>query len=72
MRLAPSATCRLSIVLGGSLLLAIVLAIAPGMPKPGDFLVSLLVIVFGFFFVTGSRREHITGLIGSSSNPISG
>ena len=31
---------------------------------------SLLVIVFGFFFVTVSSR--ITGLIGSSSNPISG
>ena len=60
----------MSIVLGGSLLLAIVLAIAPGMPTQGNFLVSLLVIVFGFFFVTVSSR--ITGLIGSSSNPISG
>ena len=60
----------MSIVIGGSLLLAIVLAIAPGMPTQGNFLVSLLVIVFGFFFVTVSSR--ITGLIGSSSNPISG
>ena len=60
----------LSIVLGGSFVLAIVLAIAPGMPTQGNFLVSLLVIVFGFFFVTVSSR--ITGLIGSSSNPISG
>jgi putative OPT family oligopeptide transporter len=60
----------MSIVLGGSLLLAIVLAVAPGMPTQGNFLVSLLVIVFGFFFVTVSSR--ITGLIGSSSNPISG
>jgi putative OPT family oligopeptide transporter len=33
-------------------------------------LVSLLIIVFGFFFATVSSR--ITGLIGSSSNPISG
>jgi putative OPT family oligopeptide transporter len=32
--------------------------------------VSILVIVFGFFFVTVSSR--ITGLIGNSSNPISG
>src|SRR6476660_552738 len=60
----------LSIVLGGSLLLAIFLAVAPRMPTQGNFLVSLLVIIFGFFFVTVSSR--ITGLIGSSSNPISG
>ncbi len=40
------------------------------MPTQGNFLVSLLIIVFGFFFVTVSSR--ITGLIGSSSNPISG
>ena len=60
----------LGIVVGGSLLLAIFLAVMPGMPTQGNFLVSLLVIVFGFFFVTVSSR--ITGLIGSSSNPISG
>jgi putative OPT family oligopeptide transporter len=60
----------LSIVAGGSLALAAFLAIAPGMPTQGNFLVSLLIIVFGFFFVTVSSR--ITGLIGSSSNPISG
>ncbi len=60
----------LSIVLGGSFLLAIFLALAPRMPSQGNFLVSVLVIVFGFFFVTVSSR--ITGLIGSSSNPISG
>jgi putative OPT family oligopeptide transporter len=60
----------LSIVIGGSVMLALFLAVAPGMPTQGNFLVSLLVIVFGFFFVTVSSR--ITGLIGSSSNPISG
>src|SRR6185436_4990667 len=60
----------LAVVAGGSLALAAFLAIAPGMPTQGNFLVSLLVIVFGFFFVTVSSR--ITGLIGSSSNPISG
>jgi len=60
----------LSVVAGGSLALAAFLAIAPGMPTQGNFLVSLLIIVFGFFFVTVSSR--ITGLIGSSSNPISG
>lgn len=58
------------IVLGGSLLLAIFLAVAPKMPTQGNFLAALLLLVFGFFFVTVSSR--ITGLIGSSSNPISG
>jgi putative OPT family oligopeptide transporter len=60
----------LVVVAGGSLALAAFLAIAPRMPTQGNFLVSLLIIVFGFFFVTVSSR--ITGLIGSSSNPISG
>ena len=59
-----------SIVLAGSLLLAIFLAVAPRMPTQGNPLVAVLIIVFGFFFVTVSSR--ITGLIGSSSNPISG
>jgi len=57
-------------VLVGSLLLAVFLAVAPRMPLQGNFLASLLIIVFGFLFVTVSSR--ITGLIGTSSNPISG
>jgi putative OPT family oligopeptide transporter len=57
-------------VLGGSLLLAIFLAVAPKMPTQGNFLAAVLVIIFGFLFVTVSSR--ITGLIGTSSNPISG
>jgi putative OPT family oligopeptide transporter len=57
-------------VLGGSLLLAIFLAVMPKMPTQGNFLAAILVIVFGFLFVTVSSR--ITGLIGTSSNPISG
>src|SRR5207244_559911 len=57
-------------VLGGSLLLAIFLTVAPKMPMQGNFLAAILVIVFGFLFVTVSSR--ITGLIGTSSNPISG
>ena len=40
------------------------------MPTQGNVLASVLIVVFGFFFVTVSSR--ITGLIGSSSNPISG
>ena len=48
-------------------LLALFLAVAPGLPTQGNFLASILVVVFGFFFVTVSSR--IVGLIGSSSNP---
>jgi putative OPT family oligopeptide transporter len=60
-------------VIAGSLGLVVVLVALPFIP--GDSLVNkifvaLLVIVFGFIFVTVSSR--IVGLIGSSSNPISG
>ena len=58
------------LVLAGSLLLAVFLAVAPKMPTQGNFIASILIIVFGFLFVTVSSR--ITGLIGTSSNPISG
>ena len=60
----------LTVVLGGTLLLALFLAVAPRMPTQGNILASVLVVVFGFFFVTVSSR--IVGLIGSSSNPVSG
>ncbi len=60
----------LTVVLGGTVLLALFLAVAPRMPTQGNFVASILVVVFGFFFVTVSSR--IVGLIGSSSNPISG
>src|SRR5215813_7120754 len=58
------------VVLGGSILLAVLLAIVPNMPTQGNFLAAILTIIFGVFFVTVSSR--ITGLIGTSSNPISG
>ncbi len=60
----------MTIVLAGSLALAIFLAVMPGLPTQGNILVSILIVLFGFFFATVSSR--ITGLIGSSSNPISG
>jgi len=60
----------MTVVLGGSLLLAIFLMVTPGLPTQGNVLASILIILFGFFFATVSSR--ITGLIGSSSNPISG
>ena len=58
------------VVVGGSLLLALFLAVAPRMPTQGNVVAAVLVVIFGFFFVTVSSR--ITGLIGASSNPISG
>jgi putative OPT family oligopeptide transporter len=57
-------------VLGGSLALAVFMAVSPGLPTQGNFLAAVLILIFGFFFVTVSSR--ITGLIGSSSNPVSG
>ncbi len=59
-------------VLFGSLALILIVALLPQIPGtfPGSLLMGLLVIVFGFFFVTVSSR--IVGIIGSSSNPISG
>jgi putative OPT family oligopeptide transporter len=39
-------------VLVGSLLLAVFIALAPKMPFQGNFLAALLVIIFGFLFVT--------------------
>jgi putative OPT family oligopeptide transporter len=60
----------LSVVLIGTVLLAIFLVIAPKLPTQGNILAAVLTIVFGFFFVTVSSR--IAGLIGTSSNPISG
>ena len=58
------------VVLGGSLLLAVFLVVTPGLPTYGNVLAAVLMLLFGFFFSTVSSR--ITGLIGSSSNPISG
>jgi putative OPT family oligopeptide transporter len=60
----------LALVLAGSLALAIFLVVVPGLPTWGKPLAAILTIVFGFFFVSVSSR--ITGLIGNSSNPISG
>ncbi len=55
-------------VLVGSVILVILMAIIPSIPT--NILSSIMIVVFGFFFVTVSSR--IVGLIGSSSNPISG
>ncbi|MFM7079800.1 MAG: OPT family oligopeptide transporter [Bacteroidota bacterium] len=60
-------------VIIGSIGLILMLALLPQIPGDtiiGKLLLGVLVIVFGFFFVTVSSR--IVGIIGSSSNPISG
>ncbi len=61
------------IVVIGSVALTALMVILPQIP--GDsiltkLLIAILVIVFGFFFVTVASR--IVGLIGSSSSPVSG
>lgn len=60
-------------VIIGSIGLVALMALLPQIP--GDsilnkLLIGVLVVIFGFFFVTVSSR--IVGIIGSSSNPISG
>ncbi|MBI3939249.1 MAG: oligopeptide transporter, OPT family [Acidobacteria bacterium] len=72
---APARTDRdipITYVLAGSLALALLISVLPQIPGtfPGSLLMSLLIVIFGFFFVTVSSR--IVGIIGSSSNPISG
>jgi OPT family oligopeptide transporter len=62
----------ITFVLGGCVVLVAIMAFLPFVPGsgPGKLLLGVLVVVFGFFFVTVASR--IVGLIGSSSNPISG
>lgn len=55
-------------VLGGSLLLIVLMTLLPNVPT--NLLSAVLIIIFGFFFVTVASR--IVGLIGSSSSPVSG
>jgi putative OPT family oligopeptide transporter len=73
---APRRTQRdlpLSLVAWGAVGLVVIVAALPFIPGEnvlGRLLLGVLMVVFGFFFVTVSSR--IVGLIGSSSNPISG
>jgi putative OPT family oligopeptide transporter len=63
-----------TIIFGGSLVMILIvwallgLRINPGVS--GNLIASILVVIFGFLFVTVSAR--IVGLIGASANPISG
>jgi len=65
------------VVLGSIALVACIFCFLQFKPVPGAYVgwmanlaASLLIVVFGFLFVTVSSR--IVGLIGSSANPISG
>ena len=55
-------------VIGGSIVAAIGMWLWPGVPV--NLLGAALIVLFAFFFVTVSSR--IVGLVGSTSNPISG
>ena len=81
---APSSAIRtahdlpMSVVLGGSVLLVVLLvAFLQFHPVPGaqvglfaNVAAAVLVVVFGFLFVTVSAR--IVGIVGSSASPVSG
>lgn len=57
----------------GSLALILLMAVLPSIPGDSIFsklMIGVLVVIFGFFFVTVASR--IVGIIGSSNSPISG
>lgn len=60
------------VIVGSIVLIALVtvLPIIPGDSVWQKLLIGVLVVIFGFFFVTVSSR--IVGLVGNSNNPISG
>src|SRR5436305_1299756 len=60
----------LKLVVGGIVALIAIIMVAPQLNLQWNLVGALLIIVFGFLFVTVSSR--LTGEIGSSSNPISG
>jgi putative OPT family oligopeptide transporter len=64
----------ISVVLGGSVVLALFMTFLPQLKAVPGLGISLLsaitIVIFGFFFSVVSSR--ITGELGSSSNPISG
>lgn len=58
----------MSVVLGGSLCIALLIWLIPSIPV--SFVGALIVVIFGFFFATVSSR--MVGMVGSSNNPVSG
>ncbi len=64
---------NIKVVLFGTLALIVVLSLLPQIPGENFFskmFIGFLILLFGILFVSVSSR--ITGLIGTSSNPISG
>ena len=62
----------LTVTVGGSIALVLIMALLPFIPGTffGRLVLGVLIIVFGFFFVTVASR--IVGIIGTSSSPVSG
>ena len=60
----------MKVVVGGIIVLIALIMLLPQLHLQFNILGALLIIAFGFLFVTVSSR--LTGEIGSSSNPISG
>jgi putative OPT family oligopeptide transporter len=61
------------VVIFGSIALVVLIAVLPQIPGENilqKLLIGILIIIFGFFFVTVASR--IVGLVGSSNSPISG
>ena len=63
------------VVIIGSLVLVALISLLPSQIIPGEgllqkLLIGVLIVIFGFFFVTVASR--IVGLVGSSNSPISG
>src|SRR5690625_4130689 len=66
--LRPDQDIPLPLIVGLTVLFLAVLSFFPNIEV--GFVGSILLLVFGFFFVTVSSR--IVGIVGSSSNPVSG
>jgi OPT family oligopeptide transporter len=62
----------LTVTVGGTIVLVLIMAFLPFIPGTflGRLVLGVLIIVFGFFFVTVASR--IVGIIGTSSSPVSG
>ncbi|HEY0350204.1 MAG TPA: oligopeptide transporter, OPT family [Pyrinomonadaceae bacterium] len=60
----------MKVVIGGIIVLVVMIMLFPQLNLKFNLIGAILIVAFGFLFVTVSSR--LTGEIGSSSNPISG
>jgi OPT family oligopeptide transporter len=63
----------MKVVIVGCAILVLLVAVLPVIPGDGFFqklFIGILIVIFGFFFVTVASR--IVGLVGTSNSPISG